>query len=504
MISPRTFRSIRIVIWALPIVLFLWIVSANLLPSGRVTYRCTATRCDPQIENFASKEPEELIGTTKDDARERYRRISADPLYFDVRLFRPMRRATIRLTYQNPENQPRLRLGIVGKGIGFAFTDFADHHPLLQELAAAPDWETIREGDTVLFQRRRADVRRFATLAALSSDLPDPARIAVHKLDLTALLPIPDAPPAAADPRPLLSSLRGAHEFWAYVRDGETLDVRLTIVDPNVAAGPDEVAFQVLRDQELVATSILPDDGVDRETKRASPSRDHRIVVPNLTRGIYRVEVLTKGEPVVLTSVSTTQRFVVVPKNLQLDRVAQPTKVLLARGTTVTAFLTDAEAAQTLTVGGQRVRLTDRRTEARLDLKGLQEPFVEVTVPRGGVRLESDGYFVAAPDQFIPTLAIKFDPLPSRAPLEQYDYVVARYPQVGTDGTWRIAEKTIEDLPQARKVSFFIVGDPALGETKKALRVRDLSVTLEGEPLTVNLLITLGKKFLENVRSGIL
>ncbi len=150
----RLQRTTRIVLWALVSLFFLFLSLKHYVPLGRLTIAYDVKRGSPHIESFASKEPDRLIGTPnkKGSDSKYFQLITKTPLYFDVRVPRPFRQATVTLQYQNPDNQPVIKLGVLQKGASaYAYRDLAFAEPILDNLPEY--WDKIQQGDLVLWQK---------------------------------------------------------------------------------------------------------------------------------------------------------------------------------------------------------------------------------------------------------------------------------------------------------------------------------------------------------------
>ena len=148
-------RTTRIVLWVLVFLFFLFLTLKHYVPFGRLTIAYDVKHGSAYVENFASKEPDRLIGTpNKKGSNEYFQLITSTPLYFDVQVPRPFRQATVTLQYQNPDNQPVLKFGVLQKGASaYAYRDLSLAEPMLDNL---PDsWDKIQQGDLVLWQKSK-------------------------------------------------------------------------------------------------------------------------------------------------------------------------------------------------------------------------------------------------------------------------------------------------------------------------------------------------------------
>lgn len=506
----RIITYTRIFLWLSAFVLFGWIVWANLMPTGSVTLHCSAEACNPQIRNFASKEADVLIGTTK-RSEEPFRLITVDPLYFDVKVFRPLRRATIRLVYQNPNQQERLNIGMHEEG-GYTFFPLASHSARIADLLKNEDWKNIRSGDDILFFRDREGVQGFDDLQSFFRSMPDTKRVASYGVDLNPSIPLPEG--GADTPVQFPVSIRGATTLYTFVESGEALDVTMTFQEINRHAGSDDVSVRIARDGEIIETRVIPDDGDALASGAPSAMKELHIRRTDLLPGTYRIDIIAQTDDPFLHSVTTGHSRLMFQGRLflggseeyaALGEVEKDPVTLYLKGTRLSLRAPHESALQTITVGNQNIALQEVGKTVTVKLsKEQSKQLIPIQVPIRDVVLETDGYFALSQDHFFTLDRGNIEAFSSGDDLEKYDYVYARYPEVTQLGDWLVAERTIEAETARRDFSFIIVGDPALGGSGRTLKVRDLFIRLEGDPLTLEAVKGYLPKFFQKFRSGTL
>ena len=145
-------KTIKIIIWLLPVVLVLWLANNYILPSGKMKVIYSATHYSPLVRNFASKERDRLIGTNNQkNNRDYFQLITQNPLYFDVVVPRTFQSAKVTLEYQNPNNQPVIQAGLQQSNKVFYNQDLAYTNDVLNNMPFY--WQQIKEGDIILWQK---------------------------------------------------------------------------------------------------------------------------------------------------------------------------------------------------------------------------------------------------------------------------------------------------------------------------------------------------------------
>ena len=145
----KIIKFVKIALWLVPVVFLFWLFNKNFVPSGILTAKCDADKCSKLVAAFAPKEPEKIIGETKEG--DRYRLIAHDPIYFTVKTPRPFAKAKITAEFANPDNQPIFNFGAMAANGAYVFKNVFSQNSLIEQLEK--DWEVIKENDSYLFTR---------------------------------------------------------------------------------------------------------------------------------------------------------------------------------------------------------------------------------------------------------------------------------------------------------------------------------------------------------------
>jgi hypothetical protein len=335
----------------------------------------------PLVRNFASKEPNKLLGTKNIVGdNEIFQLITATPLYFDVKVPRPFSRATVKLVYQNPDQQPLIQLGAKQPNGGYYFSDMAHTSNLLDNLPYY--WDKHREGEVVLWQKDKeqyertflplksalekekkeeldalSDQSRHGTITSeevaeqkksieekyngklklallgdgtnqgftkkllsiesFFDDYPEGSSILEYNMDGLYLLKIPGYV-SKTEKTQVTTVLRGKHEILTYIGTGEKLDYTFTTQEINRHEGDDSVSISVYGpDGREVKRTLVADDGELRATGRVMPSVSTHIIAEGLSEGVYRI-VIDTHDDTFIKNISTSQHLLVFKGNLYL------------------------------------------------------------------------------------------------------------------------------------------------------------------------------------------
>lgn len=150
-ISKLRMRNFFIILWIIPIAIFIWIIDKHIVFSGKLTLEYIVSQDSKDFAGFASKEPYQLIGRPTRGGNEKAQLITTTPMYFDVHVPRPFEKATVSVVYQNPDNQPVIDLGVKQANSAYSFSRMAIQYSLFD--APPLGWRRIEEDGVVLLQK---------------------------------------------------------------------------------------------------------------------------------------------------------------------------------------------------------------------------------------------------------------------------------------------------------------------------------------------------------------
>ena len=367
--EERLMAAIRIIIWLLPFGLFIYLLNNYFVPSGHETVVYDVQEGSPLVRNFASKEPIKLIGTKNiPGASDYFQQITASPLYFDVKVPRPFRQATVTVQYQNPQGQPVIQLGVQQANQAYVFKPLADMSTTLESLPVY--WKVIRDGDLYLWQKdityfnalkaqqqnlrsqkKELDAWKAGELAAPNGldrqqeinaqyqdklktittentattidttgsvafssvqdfldNVPQNNEVLQYQYEMNRHFQIPGYKQSTSVTE-ISTSMRGQQEIYTYLGDREDLQFALTIQDINRHADADPVNITVYDpDGNTVREIVVPDDGEALASGRVLPERIVDITAENSQPGRYRL-VISTNDDMFIKKISTMQHL---------------------------------------------------------------------------------------------------------------------------------------------------------------------------------------------------
>ncbi len=563
-------RAVKIILWLAPIVLFVWLVDKHLVLGGTLKIVYHPNQPSLLVRNFASKEPDKLIGTKNISGNiDYFQLITTNPTYFDVKVPRPFKSANVILTYQNPNGQPVTRLGAKLPSGAYHLENMAFQNATLDNL---PDyWDKISQGDIVLWQKDNARYREtlekkkafpvqkkklddartqtlvnieknygpsvnlnsermqamlteqqivearyqdtlekiteesvptirskplYSTIEEFTSNIPAISKIAEYNYNVAKYIHLPGYQPSGQETI-INKSIRGAHEIDTYIGKNENLNFLFNIQDSNRHDGPDVFSVSI-EDSGGVAVGEekLPDDGDTQASSIVTQERSLKVFRENLPEGVYKIKI-NAPDDIFIKNISTAQHLIVFKGNIYLtdskaykdilgEKVLTPTTVYTT-STKISAQTSHPESLQTLKVGRLDLRLTAINSPAQINnLTGV----TAIVSPGNDVYIQGDGFFALDKSQIFNQDYASVAQVDSVEHIDDYDYIIADYPQPRTEGDWLVADATIEPqylyLDKGKDIlAHFIIDFPGLPEHNRTMKIKELTITFHKDPITI-------------------
>jgi hypothetical protein len=584
--TKKIFLVIKIILWCLPLILFVWVLDKNFVPRGQLEVKYDVTEESKLVRNFASKEKDKLIGTKNQLGNEDYfQLITTSPVYFDVKVPRPFAKAIVSLKYQNPDSQPAIKLGVKQANEAYYYQDLAFMHPVLESL---PDhWDKAEDGDLVLWQKNKAykeekekkqqefeekeenldnwleeelekidaeygvdhkglsreekeelELKKqiiqekyqedfeiiteenkveeksdpeFVSPQEFLNNFPDPTAVLQYNYALSSHLEMPGYQKSHKTIE-INKSMRGSHEIYTYIGQGEDLNFIFTIQDINRHAGADFLKITVYDSKgEKVNEVSAPDDGEAKATGRVFPERRHQLLMENIPFGIYRLVINIPDDDIFIKKIETFQHLVMFKKNIYLtdneeykiilgDKSFTPTTIY-TNGSVVKARTAHENGLQTLRVGYRNLNIDEKHVLKEIE---TTNEITSIVSPKNDIYIQSNGFFAFSKDQlFDPNFSLVMD-LDKIKDVEEYDYIFADYPQAQLVDGWLVAETSVE-VPylyfneNKDKVVNFIFSLPGLPENNRVLKIKEMTIHFEKEPFTLDNFFPRIKNWLKNI-----
>lgn len=459
-------RSIAYPLFALPwlagFVVFAWVMVHRFPPNGEFVATTDFAHQSAFVNPLLPSERVTSPGAQPDGWTGQ--RITGDPTYMTARVPGPYDRVSVEMEFR-PVHQPLLEFGLVKNAAGTEL----DLAPFFFEGLASQDWHQVPNG----YVRTGMPASRLA--------LADPTGLAIW--DASATVPLLSDP--AAEPLETAVSLRGAHDVYL-VPSGNAIDITFRLQDANRSRGGSVAVFRVFRGDEEIQQQVLGTAG-SRDV-RMGQVFEHRVSMKDLLPGVYRV-AFQSDDDVFIRSIKTTSRHWVVGPRLNFgDVVGYSTTTMAGVAWTtsrhVVAETLHAEGQQVVRLGEVSVNVSRTHEPFRLDRRDSDARPVQLTAPKGDVRLVGDGWFALRPEAY-------FDPKPKRLTdatdlnAEQVKGIVTPYirPTDQGDG-WYLAQKTFTLDPNLDTLRF-VMSAPGVASRVGAVDIRRVTLRYHRAPLTL-------------------
>ncbi len=439
----------------------------------------------------------------RDASGELYRPITGDPVYVSMRLPRGYDSAEVEVSYKDAPD--RFSIGLE-QGEGVFDLKTIEYGPLQKILSDSNNWQVIQRGN-VLFAQRLAAPKKYATAEEFIQQF-SPSETAAYQYDLSRNFKIPGYQKPAV-PTVIDRSMRGQHIFWTYIGN-QPLSLEFDVQDINRREGEDLVEVLVTRNEELVASGYLADNG---KAVLAGPVSKLAINTKSLQEGAYKIS-FNASEDIFIRKIRINSSFLVAQDRLYLTDNEEYSDALgglrTDAGTVysdaayVSAFTSHYRGLQKITAYGQPITLDQTHQAVHLDLRAQGRPslgYYEISLPKNDVKLEGHGFYAFKPGQYFNPTAGGLD-----WGDDKYNYVVARYAPTqevlsrnnvgdhGADRNWLdaneipVSHKTasasfsLASAKQAAGRVRFVISAPGASKANP-LMLYEIRVTLKGRKL---------------------
>jgi hypothetical protein len=473
-------RLLQTGIIAAPIVLFLWLLNLELVPTGVFAVPHSVDELSPFIDQVLP-DTRALPPYTDADG-DTVQPVVGDPAYFFVHPHRHFDRVDVEVWFKNA-HVPIVELG----GLAQAAGEVYDLQPLQNLIIDRSSWERIDEHGMVLLQRNKT----YESIDAFLADPPPRYKIATYHHTLSEPYRIAGYHPSG-ESRTIDVSLRGFHEFYTYIKD-ETLLFDFRFMDMNRKNGLDPVSIVVLNEQgSAVAEARVQDDGNISDDARPSVMRQALLEVPGLPEGVYKIHMRAERD-IFFRTITTTQQKMTFLNNVYLgDEVAyrEPSNpVRFWTEAKQLRFATQhADAMQEIRVGGAIVRVLEPYLEYRYAVP--EAGVVQVDAPEGDAIVYADGHIAFSPEQF-------FNPDPVRLAAStdldrlDVDYIIAEYAPPRREGNWFVQTVSFDATLLAKEEGTwkFAISVPGIEDIQGELLLGSLNMKFFRQPLTVHAIV---------------
>ncbi|MFA6098530.1 MAG: hypothetical protein WCV50_00160 [Patescibacteria group bacterium] len=399
------FNVLKALAWAGIIFCLFFVLIKNFAPFGALSINYKVTDKPTLVRNFASKEPNKLFGKSNPALTENdFELITTSPLYFDLAVPRAFTKAKVTIKYQDPNNQPEMKLGVKqGNGV-YYYADMVMTSPTLDGLPAY--WTQISEDSSVLWQKdiaiydqylklknkldeelniqlidkygagfsaldekqksnlissavssqdykaklsgiykeleKNKTAVKYSTIGGFQADPPDSDKMLQFNYPMLSNKPLAGYK-SSAQPLVFDKSLIGSHEIVTYIGEKEPLNFNFTIQDINQTEGTDDFTVTLY---DAIGRKIeevkSPDAEKPAATGDISPEINVILADNNLPAGVYRLAITDVQDDILIKKITTAQHLIVFKNHIHLAENAEYSKYLGNKQYSQTILFTDS------------------------------------------------------------------------------------------------------------------------------------------------------------------
>lgn len=450
---------IKILLIALPVVIFFFAVYKNLALSGKVVYETNLQEKDPFISNLG---PSNRVSDPLKNLSngEKYQSMFVSPAIFNLKLVDKFDTAKIIILYDS--SSPTLQLRYLDKTSNTRSETITLEDTTLYGFSIPENYEKITNGDLTLMQRD--DVRQFNNVEEFLADIPLNENIAELNYNLSEKIKLEGFSPEGQVS--IDYPLRGPHSFYTYVKDSP-LHLNLKYYDGNSLPGPDDIHMKLyFGDEIMIENSILDEDREEDPTVErlfSSPPEITDFIIPNLPEGCYRIEINTSYD-IVFSNISLNLPFLVFEDKFRAD---SPFLEYVKQNQSPENIPTPEDAIESPTpenisvflfTNNQeiRTRFDENETDKKYIFNEIDQTeydkYFYVSPPMAGiskiestpsVSIETDGMIFLSEDQFFfpPTF---INPLTTQTDFEKTSYIISSFKIPTYEGKYKVGEATFD------------------------------------------------------------
>ncbi len=463
-----------------PFLLLGYLVNREFVFSGRLEIETDFSQPLPRVGDFF---PWDRVSINQKDSLGYSASIIGEPVYFDLKLPRPFKQARAEISYEN-KGVSVFQIGVQASAYDWEYQLKPIENRYLDKLA----WTKISDGGLTLFERKK----KFDKISDFLATPPPLNQIVTYNYKLNYDFRIPNYQPTSG--LEIDRTLRGRHVFYTYL-DGEPLDFSFKIQDINRHAGPAPVEIDVYQRDKMIYTNSLVDDGIIDGSGRAGEKRALRIFLPNLARGVYKIEIKASDD-IFISGLKTKEHLLAVlnhlyladNKNYQdsLPDIQTRATTVFTNGRRISFGTAHPTALQTIKIGNQNFKIKEAHQQYSLKpVRTKPGELLTIFSPQSDLQIETNGLFSFTRESFFDPLVNEFEGDWDLTPEVNYLITTYQSPQKINEleqGTVDFDLAPLYFKDNHLRLAFSLPGLAGGQEIK----LRRLKFTLEREPITVS------------------
>ncbi len=458
-------RLIQCVFILIPLGLFVWLFSKEIVPSGEFVIHHNVHDASPYIDQLA---PSSRLQAFVKEEGTWTQTIIGDPVFFFLHPHRSFEKLSFKFWFQNPD-VPIVEFG----GLVKSNPDVYDLQPLDNRLIDTLSWNQVTDGALTLWQKTPI----YDSLKSFFAHPPSRNQVAVYKTDYLVPFRLPGYT-HFSQTQTVEVSLRGTQKIKTYIKN-EPLHFVFDFMDMNRDVGADAIAVTVFNEQGApVADGRAVADTDEKNDTLASAMKTLTLDVPNLPEGVYTLSV-DASRDIFIRQIHTTQQKMIFLNTVFLgDETgyqAHPTPIQFWTISDRLKMQTrHSEGVQDVLINGEKHTIAQPYTLYTFDSNATLSP---VNIPKGDLEIFFNGPIAFEKNQFFQPDPLVIQP---NTKIEGSDiaYVLSTYKPPEHVGNWLVQTINIDTpgLLLDKKSWKFTFSTPEIESVNGHLKMRDINM----------------------------
>lgn len=464
-----------------------WIVFDKLfVMSGQYEINIIPGQANENILNFAVEENPRLIGGN-------FSVMSMDTNTLEIKVPKiKFSHADVSVKFRDLNKQPELFFGVLQDNEEYLEEGLKVSNPLLNNLNPTI-WKKIQENDLLLWQPYLADNQsvKYGSINDFLNNLPENKEIITYNYNLKLS---PQFTKINNNFENIADNLikRGNYTFYIYYSIKSNSQLKFIIQDINTntrKSGDFKVMISDI-DDNIINAQIYKDEIKSSMPGTIEAEKNIDFQTADLANGIYKVTIETSDNVLTKQLSVNCGQLAYDGERLYINKQDSPIEIYMADGSFVNLKLMDKELKQSITIGNETFNLDGNKKENYFNyLQADLENPIKITIPNGGVIIETGGFFYSNFDaRFLPYRHVKHleDIAQNDDELNLYDiyghnlYIIAQYNEPISKEDWLNTKINLDlqDVDASNGVMTFRFNAPNLKRDKKQIYLNAIELNL--------------------------
>lgn len=496
-------KVLKLIIILIPVFIFLWLANKQFAPLGVLEINYDFNKESPFISDLY---PELRTDGIKKEDGEYFNTIHEDTVYFDLTLPRLYKKAKVQVKFKG--TNPILDMGAEKEKDVWAF----EMRPLENKIIDQLEWAKLKENNLTMWQKDE----NYNAIHALTDKSVITEKIATYHFNEFNKDIKLDNYKKSDQGTEINHTLRGPHLIYTYIKD-EELNFTFNIQDINRDWNEDVMTINVYKNKngEKIHSQTISIDEDQTASGKISNIKKIQVKIPDLEEGIYKVELNTNDD-LLTRKIKTKQKLLVFERQLFLAESREYIASINEQNSSLTFYNTGnnmtvetshPNSLQTIKINNQDLEIQEINKKYVLGKNELSaEEFDIIESSQSDLYLESNGYFVFSLDNMFYPKPPNIIPIEPDTDINEIDYVIAKNYQkpelLENDWKQAQAEFDLKDLyiDENSRIKF-LLSTPGLRDSDEEVKVGEIKVILEKDPITINTIISKLKNFIKRTKS---